>query len=308
MKPDDGDDGVQHSDRHQDHGHPLAPAAQKLRDDGGAFGPAASEGTFSRGNSIEHAGLAGADGVFSADRRLPRQGGSGAGFYRRDRDLPATSFRPGQAPAGSSRPFSQNLPLYSMRHHLAATGSRPTRSNLNGTMVGTGLGGASVLKRPARKAARRAQRSTTYRLANSLNLFGQSQSPDNHQPSLGITYEIAVQGAFPTQQGSLSPRHHRHDHGLRRKLQPRRLRGRQGQILQISQNTALFAILGTFYGGDGTPSRFRTCAGATSSAPRLRTDRSGRAGNMTLTNGQIPGLGGPVTPSTASSRRWRWSI
>jgi len=33
-----GDDGVQYSNRHQDHGRPLAPAAQELRDDGGTSG------------------------------------------------------------------------------------------------------------------------------------------------------------------------------------------------------------------------------------------------------------------------------
>ena len=35
-----------------------------------------------------------------------------------------------------------------------------------------------------------------------------------------------------------------------------------GQLMPISQNTALFSLLGTVYGGDGrAPSRSRTCRG-----------------------------------------------
>ncbi len=47
-----------------------------------------------------------------------------------------------------------------------------------------------------------------------------------------------------------------------------------GQILSVSQNTALFALIGTFYGGDG-----RT----TFALPDLR-------GRVAVSSGQGPGL------------------
>ena len=40
-----------------------------------------------------------------------------------------------------------------------------------------------------------------------------------------------------------------------------------GQLLAISQNNALFALLGTIYGGDGRPSGARRCASSNTMAP-----------------------------------------
>jgi microcystin-dependent protein len=69
-----------------------------------------------------------------------------------------------------------------------------------------------------------------------------------------------------------------------------------GQLLPISQNAALFSLIGTFYGGNGTTTfalpdfRGRVPVG-TGSGPGLSTYNLGQAGgteNVSLTIGQIP--------------------
>lgn len=65
-----------------------------------------------------------------------------------------------------------------------------------------------------------------------------------------------------------------------------------GQLLPISQNQALFSLLGTYYGGNGTTNfmlpdlRGRTPVGSSNGAD---VGRSGGAENVTLLSGQIPG-------------------
>lgn len=70
----------------------------------------------------------------------------------------------------------------------------------------------------------------------------------------------------------------------------------EGQTILISQNSALFAILGTTYGGDGKTNfklpdlRGRTPVGA-GNGPGLTPRPAGQAGgseNVTLTSDQIP--------------------
>ena len=56
-----------------------------------------------------------------------------------------------------------------------------------------------------------------------------------------------------------------------------------GQLLPLSQNTALFSLLGTTYGGDGkSPSRFRICR---ATLPCIR----GKAGLSLRDLGEIGG-------------------
>ena len=117
---------------------------------------------------------------------------------------------------------------------------------------------------------------------------------------MGVTYEIALQGVFPSQGGG-SPR--LDTLGMIMAFAGNFNAGGfvacQGQILSIAQNTALFSILGTTYGGNGVSTfalpdlRGRDIIGASNSNPigaEVGQD------NVTLTNGQIPGLGGPATP------------
>ena len=76
----------------------------------------------------------------------------------------------------------------------------------------------------------------------------------------------------------------------------------QGQTLQISQNSALFAILGTTYGGDGVNTfalpdlRGRMPVG-TGQGPSLANYTAGQAGGAetaTLTANQLPGHTHPL--------------
>lgn len=70
----------------------------------------------------------------------------------------------------------------------------------------------------------------------------------------------------------------------------------QGQLLPISRNTALFSLLGTFYGGNGTstfalPDLQGNCAVGQGSAPGLSTYDMGEVGGtsvVTLSNQQVP--------------------
>jgi microcystin-dependent protein len=86
-----------------------------------------------------------------------------------------------------------------------------------------------------------------------------------------------------------------------------------GQILPISQNTALFSLLGVNYGGNGTSNfalpnlRDRFALGAGNGpglTPRTQGDTGGAA-NVTLTSAHLPahshGLTAAATPPTTSS-------
>jgi microcystin-dependent protein len=69
-----------------------------------------------------------------------------------------------------------------------------------------------------------------------------------------------------------------------------------GQLLPISQNTALFALIGTYYGGNGTtnfalPNLQSTVAIHQGQGPGLSPYVIGQTGgteNVTLTSGQMP--------------------
>ena len=237
---------------------------------------------------------------------FPSQGGGfGTDFYLGEIGTFAGNFVPaGASASGQLASINQNLPLYSVIGTTYGGNGNTTYAlpNLNGTtMVGTGQGpGLS----PETIGEKSGSTSTTLHYvqtpANNLNLFGQSQPFDNHQPSLGITYEIALQGVFPSQGGG-NPR--LDTLGMIMAFAGNFNAGGfvacQGQLLQISQNTALFAILGTTYGGDGHNTfglpdlRGRDIIGASATNPI--GSELGQA-NVTLTNGQIPGLGGPATP------------
>jgi microcystin-dependent protein len=105
-------------------------------------------------------------------------------------------------------------------------------------------------------------------------LGGSSQPISTVEPSLAITYGIAVQGIFPSR--SFTPG--TAESGVEPFLAqvepfigsfvPRGWLPCEGQLLPINQNQALFALLGTTYGGNGTTNfalpdlRGRTVVGA----------------------------------------------
>ena len=122
----------------------------------------------------------------------------------------AGNFVPaGASASGQLLSIAQNTAVFSLVGNFYGGNGQTTFAlpNLSGTtMVGTGQGLGLDAETLGEQSG-----STTVTLsygqtpANSLNPFGQSQSFDNHQPSLGITYEIATQGVFPSQGGGSNP-------------------------------------------------------------------------------------------------------
>ena len=72
----------------------------------------------------------------------------------------------------------------------------------------------------------------------------------NMQPSLGISYIIALVGIFPSQNKSVLP-FIGEISMFAGNFAPQGWAFCNGQLLSINQNQALFSILGTTYGGDG---------------------------------------------------------
>ena len=90
---------------------------------------------------------------------------------------------------------------------------------------------------------------------------GGSQPHENMQPSLGVNHLIALQGLFPSRSVAGGDALAAEVMGMEPFLgevtlfagnfAPRGWASCDGQLLPIAQNTALFSILGTTYGGDG---------------------------------------------------------
>ena len=82
---------------------------------------------------------------------------------------------------------------------------------------------------------------------------GNNQPIDNMEPSTTLNYIIAVNGIFPSQGGSgLTVQPMIGEIGLfAGEFAPTGWMLADGQLIPINQNTALFSILGTTYGGDG---------------------------------------------------------
>ncbi len=138
-----------------------------------------------------------------------------------------------------------------------------------------------------------------------VSIGGGGQSFNDMQPSLALTYDIAVQGVFPSRNfdpataaagtdpflGEVEP--------LINGYVPRGWMECAGQILSIAQNQALFSLLGTTYGGNGQTTfalpdlRGRTIVGANGGSVQL--GETGGEATHTLTSAQVPdGLGNAV--------------
>jgi VCBS repeat-containing protein len=97
--------------------------------------------------------------------------------------------------------------------------------------------------------------------ANLPNTMGGSANPaDNDQPAIAMTYIIALQGVYPSRPGSGGGGAGDGTQPYLGEVQiwagspsniPRGWAIAGGQTLQIAQNTALFSLLGTNFGGDG---------------------------------------------------------
>jgi microcystin-dependent protein len=237
---------------------------------------------------------------------FPSQGGGGGatGFYLGEIGTFAGAFAPaGTTASGQFAAINQNQALFSLLGTYFGGNGTTTFElpNLTGTtMVGTGQGAGLSLETIGQKTGS-ASVTINYPQAPP-NLLGQSQSFDNHQPSLGITYEIETQGVFPSQGGGGGVP--LNSLGMIKAFAGNFEAGGymvcDGRLLSIAQNQALFALLGTTYGGNGTTTfalpdlRGRDIVGASAATP-IGT-KVGQA-NVNLVNGQAPtAIGGPVTP------------
>jgi len=85
--------------------------------------------------------------------------------------------------------------------------------------------------------------------------IGNGQSIDNQQPTLELNYLIALTGLFPTNGsgngGNTSESFIGEITAFAGNFAPNGFAFASGQLLSIAQNTALFAVLGTTFGGDG---------------------------------------------------------
>src|SRR5262245_63988095 len=87
-----------------------------------------------------------------------------------------------------------------------------------------------------------------------VSAAGGGQPIDNHEPSLALTYLISLTGIFPSSSGGgVDPTEQYLGEvvAFAGGFAPKGWALAQGQLLPINQNQALFALLGTQYGGDG---------------------------------------------------------
>lgn len=153
-------------------------------------------------------------------------------------------------------------------------------------------------------------------LAATTGLTGGGQPFDNLQPSLGVTEAMPLSGIFPSSGGgSALGDTLGFVYDFSGNFAPGTSDAEQGQLLSIASNTALFSLLGTTYGGNGTSTfalpnlEGRATIGA-GTGPGLPTQTLGAATGsavVTLTTSQIPPHdhtlpGGGVTGTTGGGQ------
>jgi microcystin-dependent protein len=135
---------------------------------------------------------------------------------------------------------------------------------------------------------------------------------ENHEPSLALNYIIALNGIFPSRDsGSVDPNvpFLGEVMAFAGDFAPSGWAVCQGQLLSIAQNQALFALLGTTYGGDGRTTfalpdlRGRTVLGT--QPVNGSTDIGSRVGTdvTTVTSAQLPTGPNPLPPAGTATRR-----
>jgi microcystin-dependent protein len=230
---------------------------------------------------------------------FPSMGGPAGGAFMGEIFTFAFNFAPGGTLGADGRllPINQNQAVFSL---IGTTyGGNGTTNfaipNLGGvTMIGTGQGpGLS----PEQLGVRDGASSVTLTLPELPPALGGTSQPfSNYQPSLPVTYMICVEGVFPPRAsgsdfiGEVTP--------FAGNFVPTDYLPADGRLLQIADYTALFSLIGTFYGGDGMTTfalpdlRGRTIVGAP-------TDIGETIGSATvsLSNNQTPnGFGNVVQP------------
>ena len=216
----------------------------------------------------------------------------------------AGDFGPDGAPLASGQllSISQNTALFSL---LGTTYGGDGRSNfalpnLNSTaLIGSGQGPGLPPQDLGGQTGISDVTLTSQQLPPDLS--GSSQGFDNYQPSLPVSYIINTGGLFPSPDGGSG--------GLdflgavvpfAGNFAPLGWAFADGQVLAISENEALFQIIGTIYGGDGQTTfalpdlRGRDIVGASPSHPVGTPFGQASVG---LTNAQVPtSPGGSAQP------------
>jgi microcystin-dependent protein len=233
--------------------------------------------------------------VFVTTGLKPQQGQGAGGAFLDEIFTFAFDFAPGGTLAANGQLLSttQYTDVYSIIGNTYGGNGTTTFAlpNLGGiTMIGTGQGpglGAEQLG-----VLDGSSSVTLTRDELPSHLGGTSQAFDNYQPSLPVTYMICVAGIYPSRDGGGAT------HDIMGEVMPfagnfvpRDYLPADGRLLSISQNTALFSLFGTTYGGNGTTTfalpdlRGRTIIGASSFDPLGELVGSP---TVSLSNPQVP--------------------
>jgi microcystin-dependent protein len=233
----------------------------------------------------------------------PRDSGAGGAFLDEIFTF-AFNFAPGGTIGANGQLLSiaQNTAVFSLIGTIYGGDGQTNFAipNLGGiTMIGTGQGpGLSPENLGVRDGASSV---TLTRSELPPDLGGTSQPFSDYQPSLPVTYMICVQGIFPSQGGNSSSQDILGEvMPFAGDFVPTDYLPADGRLLPINLNQALFALLGTTYGGDGRTTfalpdlRGRTIIGASAVDPVGTVVGSPTVG---LSNSQTPnGLGNLVQP------------
>jgi microcystin-dependent protein len=151
-------------------------------------------------------------------------------------------------------------------------------------------------------------------ISNATGNTGGGESHDNMQPFLGLNYTIALEGIYPSRSDvefeSNSMDSFIGEIGLfAGNFAPRGSAFLDGQLLQITENTALYSLLGITYGGNGITTfglpdlRGRTAIGE-GTGPGLSPNVLGQklgVENTTLTQTQMTSHNHSVPPSSLTT-------
>jgi microcystin-dependent protein len=207
----------------------------------------------------------------------------------------AFNFAPGGTATANGQVLpitTQNAAIFSLvQNFYGGNGTTFALPNLGAvTMIGTGQGAGLG---PENLGVLHGVSSVTLtRPELPSHLGGTSQAFDNYQPSLPVTYMICVAGIYPSRDGGSGT----HDMlgevmPFAGNFVPRDYLPADGRLLSIADNTALFSLIGTYYGGDGMTTfalpdlRGRTIIGASQFDPL--GERLGSP-TVTLSNPQVP--------------------
>jgi microcystin-dependent protein len=226
---------------------------------------------------------------------FPPNGGAAGGAFLDEIFTYAFGFDPGGTLGANGQllPINTNTAVFSV---IGTTyGGNGTSNfalpNLNGvTVIGVGTGPGLNPQVLGQQTGSPSVTLTPAELPPSLG--GTSQPFNNYQSSLTMTYMICVQGIFPSQGGGSASLDLLGDIDVfAGNYVPTDYLPCDGRLLSIAQNTALFSVIGTTYGGDGKTTfalpdlRGRTIVGASGAVPEGSV--LGQQ-NVSLTNAQVP--------------------